>query len=299
MTLFEEARLHYFGKQGLNVLPDNLIFPFVLLKTDIRFLKPGKGGVNVIVDIRTVQVGNSSFTQQYRVRWAENGEIWSEAEAVLVCFDFGKNRKMEVPDYLRTAICRFEGLGQFDRSSSNSSSKQNNVQNQSSKVQLPITKKPVQFESNYDESTDKIQVGMYAQVNKCFGMDEVRRFADLSEDHNPIHLDEQFARETRFGRPIVHGQLYTSLISALAGMKLPGKGAVYVSQYTQFKAPVFLDDEVIARVEVTRINHARRLVTLSTTCKNRDGKVLMTGEAILMVPAQKLGDQADQISSKL
>jgi len=270
MTLFEEARLNYFGKGLLNLLSEDLIFPFVLLKTDIRFVKPGKGGVNVIVDIRTTQLGSSSFTQQYRVRWADNGEIWSEAEAVLVCFDFDKNSKMNIPENFKSSIQRLEGLPTSTAGA----------------AQQPAVK--VQFESNYDENKDKIAIGMYAQVKKRFGMAEVQQFASLSEDYNPLHLDETFAKTTRFGRPIVHGQLYTSLISALAGIKLPGKGTVYVSQLTKFRAPVFVGDEVIARVQVTAIDTTKNLVTLETTCKSIEGKLLMTGEAVLMVPSEKL-----------
>jgi len=130
----------------------------------------------------------------------------------------------------------------------------------------------------------KIEIGDRATLRRAFSADDVSQFAELSADRNPIHLDADYAAGTQFKQRIVHGALLASLFSALLGEQLPGHGAIYMSQNTQFKAPVFLDMEVIATVEVTAINAKKPFVTLSTICTDTDGKVLVTGEAMLYVP---------------
>lgn len=128
-------------------------------------------------------------------------------------------------------------------------------------------------------------VGTTASRSKTFTEDDVRLFADLSQDANPVHLDETFAAQTRFGRRIVHGMLTAALISAVIGNDLPGPGTIYLSQSLQFKAPVYLGDTVTATVEVTHIREGRGIVTLATTCTNQDGAVVISGEAVVLVPA--------------
>lgn len=274
LTLMEEARVDYFGKNNLNVLPEDMILPFLMLKTEIRFLKPGKGATDVLVDIRTIHLGISSFTQQYRIRNTENGDVWCEAQTVLVYFDFKKaNSKMQMPDAFRTRIEEFEDLP---------------ITNNNNNPTIAVQQGEPVVETNYHQNP--LQVGHYAQMRKCFGPEEVKTFAELSEDYNPLHLDENFAKTTRFGRRIVHGQLYTSLISALAGTKLPGKGTIYMAQNSRFLAPVFIGDEVTARVQVKSIDTSKNIVKIETTCKNAEGKLVMTGEATVMVPAFKLSN---------
>lgn len=100
MTLFEEARL---GFSRMTEALEDGNFPFLLAQTNVRFLRPGRGGQSVRVEVSTVEVGRSSFRQAYRVR-AENGDIWAEAEAVLVCYDPKTMESRAIPGDLRDAL---------------------------------------------------------------------------------------------------------------------------------------------------------------------------------------------------
>jgi 3-hydroxybutyryl-CoA dehydratase len=116
--------------------------------------------------------------------------------------------------------------------------------------------------------------------------EDVIGFAELSGDHNPIHLSEHFARKTRFGGRIVHGLYTASLISAVIGMRLPGPGAVYVSQSLNFRGPVKIGDIVAISVEVAELTEKGRRVRLYCECKV-DDRVVLDGEGILSVPPRK------------
>lgn len=135
----------------------------------------------------------------------------------------------------------------------------------------------------------ELKVGDTASIRRTFTDEDVRLYADLSADRNPIHLDADYAAETQFKQRIVHGMLVGSLFSALLGEHLPGHGAIYMSQSLQFKAPVFLDMEVIAQVEIKAIREGRPIVTASTTVTDTQGKTLVAGEAVMYVPWLKTG----------
>ena len=130
----------------------------------------------------------------------------------------------------------------------------------------------------------ELKVGDTATLTRVFTDADVRQYADLSTDHNPVHLDADYAASTQFGQRIVHGMLVGSLFSALLGEHLPGHGSIYMSQNLQFKAPVYLDTQVIAKVEITAIRDGKPIVTVKTTCEDKDCKLLITGEAVLYVP---------------
>ena len=100
MTLFEEARLAFCRMAG--VLEDNR-FPFLLAETTVQFKRPGRGGVNVRVELNTLEIGKSSFHQGYRVR-SEDGEVWAEAKAALVCYDAETGQSRPIPEDLRDAL---------------------------------------------------------------------------------------------------------------------------------------------------------------------------------------------------
>lgn len=114
--------------------------------------------------------------------------------------------------------------------------------------------------------------------------ERIRQFAAASGDTNSVHLDDDYAKQTRFGRRIAHGMLTASLISAILGNDLPGVGTIYLSQNVKFKAPVFIDDEITAEVEVTAYREDKRITTLKTTCTNQDGVVVVEGEAVVIAP---------------
>lgn len=130
-----------------------------------------------------------------------------------------------------------------------------------------------------------LQVGDTASLSKTITDEDIRAFAALTGDQNPVHLDESFAQTTRFGRRIAHGMLGASLISAVLGNQLPGRGSVYLSQSLQFVAPVYLGDTVTARVTITRIREDKPVVTLETVCSNQHGEPLIKGEAVILVQA--------------
>lgn len=111
----------------------------------------------------------------------------------------------------------------------------------------------------------------------------IRKFAEVSGDYNPIHLDEEFAKNTRFGKRIAHGMLSGAFISAVLGYELKERKIVYLSQTLKFTAPVLIGDTVTATATVTNIREDKPIVTLETVCANQNGETLVTGEAAVMV----------------
>lgn len=111
----------------------------------------------------------------------------------------------------------------------------------------------------------------------------VRKFAEVSGDYNPIHLDDEFAKTTRFGKRIAHGMLSGAFISAVLGNEFKERKIVYLSQTMKFTAPVYIGDTVTAAGTITRIRKDKGIVTLETVCTNQDGDTLVTGEAIVMI----------------
>jgi acyl dehydratase len=111
----------------------------------------------------------------------------------------------------------------------------------------------------------------------------VRRFAELSGDHNPIHLDEEFAAKTRFGQRIAHGMLTGAFLSAVIGYEFAERKIVYLSQTMKFVAPVFIGDTVTATGTVANIREDKPIVTLRTVCTNQRGETILTGEAAVMI----------------
>ena len=115
---------------------------------------------------------------------------------------------------------------------------------------------------------------------------DIAMFAMVTTDHNPVHLDESYAPDPTFGGRFAHGVLTAGLVSAVIGEQLPGHGAVYLGQSLRFLAPVRPGDTVLAEVQVTAIDHARRRVTLNTRCLV-NGKKVLVGEAPVLAPSRK------------
>jgi 3-hydroxybutyryl-CoA dehydratase len=130
---------------------------------------------------------------------------------------------------------------------------------------------------------EDLALGMRETLAKTVENEDVIGFAELSGDHNPIHLSEHFARKTRFGARIVHGLYTASLISAAIGMRLPGPGAVYISQTLNFRGPVKIGDVVDVSVEVVELIEKGRRVRLHCECRVGDA-VVLDGEGWLSVP---------------
>ncbi len=115
---------------------------------------------------------------------------------------------------------------------------------------------------------------------------DLMAFADISGDHNPVHVDAGYAAGTMFGERISHGMLTASYISAVFGMQLPGPGAIYVSQTLNFRRPVKIGDVVETSVEVNDLWPEKRRARFACRSVNGDGKTVLEGEAILLVPSR-------------
>lgn len=132
---------------------------------------------------------------------------------------------------------------------------------------------------------EDISIGQSAIFAKTVTEADIAAFAGVSGDFNPVHVNEEFASKTMFKGRIAHGMLSAGFISTVFGMRLPGPGAIYVSQLLKFKAPVKIGDTVVARVEVTGMVPEKKFVTFKTTCSVGE-KVVIDGEATLMVPSR-------------
>jgi 3-hydroxybutyryl-CoA dehydratase len=128
-----------------------------------------------------------------------------------------------------------------------------------------------------------VKVGDSASISKTITDEDIQAFADVTGDHNPIHLDDEYAAKTRFGSRIAHGMLRASLISAVLANELPGAGSVYLSQTLKFVKPVLPGDTVTARVTVTGIRDDKPIITLETVCVNQHNEPVLKGEATVLV----------------
>jgi acyl dehydratase len=125
--------------------------------------------------------------------------------------------------------------------------------------------------------------GEIATLVRTVTRSDIENFADLVGDRNPVHVNPDFAKKTRFGRPIAHGMWGLSLVSAVLGTKLPGPGTIYLSQAVRFTAPVYPGDTLTAKVRVLEVRQDKPMVKLETTCENQEGTLILTGEALVLV----------------
>ena len=133
---------------------------------------------------------------------------------------------------------------------------------------------------------EDIEMSMSRHLHKVISDEDIALFAQVSTDHNPVHLDESYARDTIFQGRVAHGMLTAGLISAVIGEQLPGHGSVYLGQSLKFLAPVRPGDLVYAEVIVSDIDLPRRRVILDCQCKV-DGRRVLVGEATVLAPSRK------------
>lgn len=128
-----------------------------------------------------------------------------------------------------------------------------------------------------------IKIGDSFKKERLVTDELVRAFAEISGDYNPIHLDEEFAKTTRFGRRIAHGMLSGAFISAVLGYEMTETKIVYLSQTLKFTAPVFIGDTVTTTATVTAIREDKNIVTMETICTNQNSETVVKGESVVMV----------------
>jgi len=133
---------------------------------------------------------------------------------------------------------------------------------------------------------EDLEIGMKRSLSKTINDREIAMFADLSTDHNPVHMDEDYARETIFSGRVAHGMLTAGLISAVIGEQLPGHGTIYMKQALTFIAPVRPGDRVLAEVTVRDIDYPGRRVTLDCLC-SVCARPVLAGEALVLAPSRK------------
>jgi len=122
-------------------------------------------------------------------------------------------------------------------------------------------------------------IGTQATLSRSITEDDILLFALVSGDHNPIHLDAEYAERSFFGKRIAHGFLIGSLISAVLGNALPGPGSIYLGQTSKFLSPIHIGDTVTVTVKVVALREEKRIVTLHTACTNQHGTLVLSGEA--------------------
>ena len=154
------------------------------------------------------------------------------------------------------------------------------------KVIRSRNKKVLELEKQYEEQKKKLNnrffVGQKVSVKKKITQEDVEKYAKLSGDYNGLHVDEQVASRSMFGRRVCHGMLIGSYISAVLGMNLPGEGSIYLSQDMDYKKPVYFNDEITITVEIEEMIEKNDIICLRTDVMKQDGTLAVTGKAKIM-----------------
>ena len=130
---------------------------------------------------------------------------------------------------------------------------------------------------------EEYYIGQKASISKVFTQEDVTMFSELSLDKNPVHIDEEYAANSLFGRRIIHGFLSGSLISAVIGNILPGVGTIYLHQEMDFRRPAFTGEKLTAIVTITQIKLDKRILYLDTICCNESDEILIEGKAVVKI----------------
>lgn len=130
----------------------------------------------------------------------------------------------------------------------------------------------------------EVEVGFEASFKTQITDKMIRQFADLSGDHNPIHLDDAYAANTRFKRRIAHGMIVGALISR-ALVDGIGRGGIYMGQSLKFVSPVFIDDTIEVKIKISSIRREKGIASVETTATNQNGELVVKGDAMIMMAA--------------
>ena len=134
------------------------------------------------------------------------------------------------------------------------------------------------------KTISELKIGDTAEFAKTISESDIYMFAGITGDFNPVHVNEDFAKQTFFKTRIAHGILTAGLISTVIGTKLPGTGCIYVKQDLNFLAPVRIGDTITARAEIVEILDKKNRIRLKTTCFNQDDTRVLDGEAVVSPP---------------
>ena len=134
-----------------------------------------------------------------------------------------------------------------------------------------------------DYSFNEIEIGLEHHFEICINEKLEEDFAKISGDFNPLHMNEEYAKETKFKKRVCHGMLLGSFFSRLIGMYLPGKKALYFSQNLNFVEPCFIGDIVIVKGKIINKSESTKMIKIETTIKNNTGKLLVEGIAQVLV----------------
>jgi 3-hydroxybutyryl-CoA dehydratase len=128
------------------------------------------------------------------------------------------------------------------------------------------------------------QEGDHFKWERFISAEDVKQFAEVVGDKNPVHIDEEFAARTSFKKRLVHGAFLGGLISKVLGMDFPGQGTIYISQNSMFKRPVFVDTTVTVAIKVTQVIAEKRRLVLDTNVLNENGEICLAGSATIWLP---------------
>lgn len=142
---------------------------------------------------------------------------------------------------------------------------------------------------------DELQEGQTAEYVKTITEDDIKLFAIVSGDNNPLHLDEEYAKTTRFGRCIAHGAICAAIISAAVATKLPGPGSIYGGQEMKFKKPVYPGDTITAKLTLLEKKRKANIILIECVMTNQHGETVFTGVSTVIAPSEKLRVKVAQL----
>lgn len=125
----------------------------------------------------------------------------------------------------------------------------------------------------------ELRVGQSAARTKTISDADLRAYAEITGDYNPLHFDDAFAAGTRFGRRVAQGGITAGMLNALVAMDLPGPGTVFMSQTLTYRGPAFVGDTLTARVEVVTLKPDKPVCQLKFEVRNQRGDVILDAEA--------------------
>jgi len=143
-----------------------------------------------------------------------------------------------------------------------------------------------QHKSHQGLTLKELTVGQAYETSFAITAELIERFADVTGDHNPIHLDEDYAARSIFKQRVAQGMLQAGLLSGILGCHFPGVGTIYLSQTLKFIKPIFIKDQITLRLELLEIKNDKNQVRLETLFTNQKGEAVITGEALVMPPPE-------------